>query len=131
MVTAMVGRELTHTGCPPRHPGEVVLSVRNLSAGKAVQGVSFDLGAGEVLGLAGLMGSGCLEVVEAIFGLRPVTGGEVLLHGKPVTRKAHARPFAPVWPTCRTIARAPASCRIFRCSTISPSASSSASGARC
>ncbi len=83
VVTAMVGRELTHTGCPPRHPGDVVLSVRNLSAGKAVQGVSFDLRAGEVLGLAGLMGSGCLEVVEAIFGLRETTAGEVTLLGQP------------------------------------------------
>lgn len=84
VVTAMVGREITHTGCPPRHPGEVVLSVQNLSAGKAVQGASFALRKGEVLGLAGLMGSGCLEVIEAIFGLREITAGRVLLRGQPL-----------------------------------------------
>ena len=90
VVTAMVGRELIYTSCPPRRPGEVVLSVRNLSSGTAVRDVSFDLAAGEVVGLAGLMGSGGLELVEALFGLRPVTSGEVLLEGKPlVTRNPH------------------------------------------
>ena len=84
VVTAMVGRELIYTSCPPRRPGEVVLSVRNLSSGTAVRDVSFDLAAGEVVGLAGLMGSGGLELVEALFGLRPITGGEVLLEGKPL-----------------------------------------------
>ena len=84
VVTAMVGRELAYTKCPPRRPGENVLSVRNLSSGTAVRNVTFDLAAGEVVGLAGLMGSGGLELVEALFGLRPITGGEVLLHGKPL-----------------------------------------------
>ena len=84
VVTAMVGRELAYTSCPPRRPGEVVLSVRNLSSGTAVRDVSFDLAAGEVVGLAGLMGSGGLELVEALFGLRPITGGEVLLGGQVV-----------------------------------------------
>jgi ribose transport system ATP-binding protein len=87
VVTAMVGRELIYTSCPPRRPGEVVLSVRNLSSGTAVRDVSFDLAAGEVVGLAGLMGSGGLELVEALFGLRPVTGGEVLLEGKPLVTR--------------------------------------------
>jgi ribose transport system ATP-binding protein len=82
VVSAMVGRELVHTECPPRNPGEIVLSVQNLASGKQVRDVSFDLRAGEVLGLAGLMGSGCSEVVETLFGLRPMTNGQVDLDGK-------------------------------------------------
>ena len=82
VVSAMVGRELVHTECPPRHPGQVVLSVQDLASGKDVRSVSFDLRAGEVLGLAGLMGSGCSEVVETLFGLRPMTSGKVELDGK-------------------------------------------------
>jgi ribose transport system ATP-binding protein len=81
VVAAMVGRELVHSECPPRHPGEMRLSVRNLQVGKAVRGVSFDLRAGEVLGLAGLMGSGCSEVMEALFGLITEIKGEVTLNG--------------------------------------------------
>jgi len=87
VVSAMVGRELVHTECPPRYPGDVVLSVQNLASGKAVRDVSFDLRAGEVLGLAGLMGSGCSEVIETLFGLRPMTSGQVRLDGKVLMMK--------------------------------------------
>ena len=82
VVSAMVGRELIHTECPERHPGAVVLSIRDLASEKAVSGVSFDLHAGEVLGLAGLMGSGCSALVEALFGLREITEGQISLEGK-------------------------------------------------
>ncbi len=82
VVSAMVGRELVHTECPPRQPGDLVLSVRNLASGQAARGVSFDLCAGEVLGLAGLMGSGCSAVIETLFGLRPMTEGTVALDGE-------------------------------------------------
>jgi ABC-type sugar transport system ATPase subunit len=87
VVSAMVGRELQYTACPPRRPGDTVLSVRDLASGSAVQGVSFDLARGEVIGLAGLMGSGGLELVETLFGLRPVTEGTVLLEGRPCTAR--------------------------------------------
>jgi ribose transport system ATP-binding protein len=82
VVAAMVGRELLHTERPTRHPGNVVLSVHNLAVEGSVQGVSFDLHAGEVIGLAGLMGSGCTQVLEALFGLRPITAGTVTMAGK-------------------------------------------------
>ena len=82
VVSAMVGRDLVHTECPPRNPGEIALSVTNLSSGKAVREVSFDLRAGEVLGLAGLMGSGGSELVETLFGLRPMTSGQISLDGR-------------------------------------------------
>jgi len=66
----MVGRELAH-GYPhlPRPGNATTLSVRHLGDGGRVCGVSFDIAAGEIFGLAGLMGSGRTEVARAIFGL--------------------------------------------------------------
>ncbi len=62
---------------------EKVLELRHLSAPPAVRDVSFTLHRGEILGLGGLVGAGRSETVEAIFGLRPRAGGEILLHGRP------------------------------------------------
>jgi ribose transport system ATP-binding protein len=59
--------------------GDVVLSVRNLAQRGVLHGISFDLRAGEVLGIAGLMGSGRTELVRAIFGRDPIDGGEILV----------------------------------------------------
>jgi inositol transport system ATP-binding protein len=83
LVAAMVGRELVYTTSPQRVPGELRLRVRNFAVDR-VKGVSFDLHAGEVVGLAGLMGSGTTEVVEGLFGLRPFTAEEVQLNGQAV-----------------------------------------------
>jgi methyl-galactoside transport system ATP-binding protein/inositol transport system ATP-binding protein len=82
VISAMVGRTLIHTECPPRNPGELRLKVENLSVEDSVTGISFELHAGEVLGLAGLMGSGCNEVIEGLFGLRPITYSEISLNSK-------------------------------------------------
>ena len=60
------------------------LSVRNLSVGRALFGVSFDLHYGEVLGCAGLVGSGRYELMRAIVGLIPHTGGEIQVNGHQV-----------------------------------------------
>ena len=60
-----------------------LLQVRNLSAGKRVQDVSFDLYPGEILGLAGLMGSGRTELARAIFGIDRVDKGQILIRGEP------------------------------------------------
>jgi len=79
LVAHMVGRPVENL-FPPRtrhDAGEVVLSVKNLKAEPAVRSASFDLRRGEVLGIAGLMGSGRTEMVRAIFGLDPIAGGEV------------------------------------------------------
>ena len=82
IVAAMVGRELLHVACPPRLPGELRLRVREIWRSEDyVTGVSFELCAGEVLGLAGLMGSGSTEVVEALFGLRSMQATELTLNG--------------------------------------------------
>src|ERR671910_463479 len=59
-----------------------LLQVRNLSAGKRVQDVSFDLYPGEILGLAGLMGSGRTELARAIFGIDRIDRGEILIRGE-------------------------------------------------
>jgi ribose transport system ATP-binding protein len=61
-----------------------LLQVRNLCAGNRVQEVSFDLYPGEILGLAGLMGSGRTELARAIFGIDRVDRGEVLIRGQRV-----------------------------------------------
>jgi ABC-type sugar transport system ATPase subunit len=83
VVAAMVGRELAVSTKPARHSGKVVLQVSDLSVeGDGARNVSFNLRSGEVLALAGLMGSGCSEVVEALFGLRRIAGGTVTFRGK-------------------------------------------------
>jgi ribose transport system ATP-binding protein len=65
-------------------PKEPILEVRNLRLEELVEDVSFTLRPGEIVGMAGLTGSGRTEIAEAIFGIRPILGGEVLVGGKPV-----------------------------------------------
>lgn len=85
LITMMVGRELTDLFPKAEASiGEVVLSVRNLSRLNRVHDVSFDLRRGEILGLAGLMGSGRTETIETIFGVVKPIAGEVYVHGKKV-----------------------------------------------
>jgi simple sugar transport system ATP-binding protein/ribose transport system ATP-binding protein len=81
LVEAMLGRPLTSTFPAKRLPADdapVVLSVRGLSAPGVVD-ASFDLRAGEILGLAGLVGAGRTELARAIFGASRVESGEVVL----------------------------------------------------
>ncbi len=81
----MVGRELSNL-YPPKHEPDVdapvVLRVRDLVA-PGVRGVSFDLRRGEILGFAGLIGSGRTAVAEAIVGLTRRSGGDVAVKGRP------------------------------------------------
>lgn len=81
----MVGRELSNL-YPPKHEPDVdapvVLSVRNLAA-PGVKDISFDLRKGEILGFAGLIGSGRTAVAEAIVGLNPRDDGTVEVNGTP------------------------------------------------
>ena len=66
------------------HHGAPLLEVRGLNAGQRVRNVSFALRPGEILGLAGLMGSGRTELARALFGIDRVDSGEILLRGKKV-----------------------------------------------
>lgn len=85
LIAMMVGRELTAIFPKEEAPiGEVVLSVRNLTRKGIVEDVSFDLRRGEILGLAGLMGAGRTEVIEGIFGIKPIDAGEIIINGEKV-----------------------------------------------
>ena len=85
LIRMMVGRELTDI-YPKKEvpPGNEVLSVRNLQAGKAVQDVSFSVRKGEILGFAGLVGAGRSETMRAIFGVDKADSGEIIVDGKPL-----------------------------------------------
>ena len=86
IVKLMVGRELSslYTKSGVISGGsETVLKVQNLADGRRVRGCSFELRAGEVVGLAGLVGSGRSELAQAIFGANPRRTGEMWLDGKP------------------------------------------------
>lgn len=85
LIRMMVGRELTDIFPKKEVPlGDVVLSVKNLHAGKAVQNVSFQLRKGEILGFAGLVGAGRSETMRAIFGVDKADAGEIIVDGKPL-----------------------------------------------
>ncbi len=85
LIAMMVGRELTNLFPKSEAPiGEVVLAVRGLSRRGVVQDVSFELRRGEILGIAGLMGSGRTEVMEAIFGIHRLDAGEIYVKGERV-----------------------------------------------
>ena len=85
LITMMVGRELTQLF--PKHnipTDRVALSVKDLSLSGTFSDVSFDVRAGEIFGIAGLVGSRRTEVAETIFGLRRATSGEIRIDGVPV-----------------------------------------------
>ena len=84
LVRWMVGREIAdHFHRPAASPGKVVLEVSDLRS-PVIHGVSFQVRAGEILGFAGLVGSGRSELLRAIFGIDPVEAGEIRLCGQPL-----------------------------------------------
>ncbi len=87
IISLMVGRDLTNR-FPPKDnvPGETILKVENLMATyqPSIQNISFELRKGEILGVAGLVGSKRTDIVEALFGIRHVVSGKVYVHGKEV-----------------------------------------------
>ena len=90
IIKLMVGRELTNR-FPPKDnvPGDVILDVEHLS-GKytRLKDASFQLRKGEVLGIAGLDGSGRTEVLENLFGAMTKEGGVIRLHGKEIKNRS-------------------------------------------
>jgi rhamnose transport system ATP-binding protein len=86
LINLMVGRDLTRV-FPPRTVkiGETILEARELSQhSSGVRNVSLYLKAGEILGLAGLVGSGRTELAEMLFGLTPADAGQILLKGEQI-----------------------------------------------
>ena len=89
IIRLMVGRELTNRFPPKENvPGETLLEVEHL-AGKYTRrkDASFQLRAGEILGIAGLDGSGRTEVLENLFGSMTKSGGTIRLHGKEIKNR--------------------------------------------
>lgn len=93
----MVGRAVDlELDRKPAEPGETILQVNDLMVSDqrrqvAVDGIDFDVRAGEVLGIAGVQGNGQTELVEALTGLRPVTGGKITLLGEDITKSSPRR----------------------------------------
>jgi methyl-galactoside transport system ATP-binding protein len=85
IISKMVGRDMSHR-FPQREnvPGEVVLKVEKYSSPdpKSFQNVTFDLRKGEILGVSGLVGAQRTELMESLFGLRPIASGKVWMHGR-------------------------------------------------
>jgi rhamnose transport system ATP-binding protein len=92
LIRLMVGREISAI-FPKRDvkQGDVVLETRNLGCRESgVRGVSLSVRAGEILGLAGLVGAGRTELARILFGLTPATEGEILFQGRPVAIRTPA-----------------------------------------
>ncbi|MGA2766359.1 MAG: sugar ABC transporter ATP-binding protein [Spirochaetia bacterium] len=91
IINMMVGRVIyeqpkTRSSVPPNSP--VVLRVDRLNAGRLVRDVSFELRQGEILGIAGLMGSGRTETARAIFGADEIQSGTIEVRGRRVSIKS-------------------------------------------
>ena len=90
VVFMMVGRTLDHYFPPlgsPKDFGEIVLRVKDAS-NDFLKGINFELRKGEVLGIAGLQGSGRTEIAKAVFGVVPFKTGSVELRGKAISIKS-------------------------------------------
>jgi len=85
LITHMVGRELLgHYTRDHVPPGPALLEIRHLNAGGKLIDISLTLRAGEIVGMAGLIGAGRTELCRAIFGVDRIDSGEMLLEGKPL-----------------------------------------------
>jgi ribose transport system ATP-binding protein len=90
MVGRSVDRLFPQIPAPPAD-AEVALSVKNLSApDRSFINISFDVRAGEVFGLAGIIGAGRTELVRAVAGVDPIAGGEIVIRGKATLMRSPA-----------------------------------------
>lgn len=89
LISMMVGRKLEEQfPYVEVKPGKAILEVKNIKWNDKIKDVSFELKSGEILGIAGLMGSGRTEVAKLIFGEYKKTSGEVYIDGKKVDIKS-------------------------------------------
>ena len=87
LITLMVGRDLGNYYIRTfNEPGEVMLEAKDIHAGKQVNGCSFSVHKGEILGFYGLVGSGRSELMKAVMGLDSMESGEVYLQGDKITK---------------------------------------------
>lgn len=94
IIKLMVGRDLTNRFPPKTNkPADVILEVKNLTGTyqPSVKNASFELRKGEILGIAGLVGSRRTELIETIFGTAHHNEGQIILHGKPIHNKSSRR----------------------------------------
>jgi ribose transport system ATP-binding protein len=96
VIAKMVGRAINTAAKPEnvRDDRPIVLQVSGLSTKSLLKDITFELHRGEVLGFAGLMGAGRTEVARAIVGADPITAGELIINGNPVTVKSPAQAAA-------------------------------------
>jgi inositol transport system ATP-binding protein len=95
IIKMMVGREITHMFPKQVVPiGEVVLSIRQLCLDGVFKDISFDVRAGEIVGMAGLVGSGRSNVAETLFGVSPASFGEIRINGQAVAMHSPAAALA-------------------------------------
>ena len=89
LISMMVGRELTSFYQRTAHKlGENALEVKGLTRTGVFHDINFSLKKGEILGFSGLVGAGRSEIMRAIFGLDPIDGGEVYIHGEKAVIKS-------------------------------------------
>jgi len=95
IVHEMVGRELSDF-YPPRSVeiGDVCFEAKSLASDEGIEDISFQVRRGEVVGMAGLVGAGRTETARAIFGLQPLTAGQLFLNGKELHIKTPADAIA-------------------------------------
>src|SRR5207237_422619 len=87
LIRMMVGREVSAIYPPSEsRPGEIVLALQGVGcSASGVHDISLEVRAGEVLGLAGLIGAGRTELARILFGLTPADAGQILLNGEPIS----------------------------------------------
>lgn len=94
LITMMVGRKITNVFPKTDVPlGDVVFKAEHLD-GKIFHDINFEVHAGEILGLSGLVGSGRSETMRAIFGLDPLYSGKMYLNGEEIKNKSPKKAIA-------------------------------------
>ncbi|HEY1779042.1 MAG TPA: ATP-binding cassette domain-containing protein [Roseiarcus sp.] len=106
VIRMMVGRELRETIAEERPVGEVVLAVRGLDRENVLSDISFEVRAGEIVGMSGLVGAGRSELAAAIFGIDPYDSGAVDIAGAPVAQNDLRRRSTPASALCQRTAGA-------------------------
>jgi ribose transport system ATP-binding protein len=95
LVEAMVNRSIDQFyPYTPHTLGEVALSVRDIDVPGQLSGISFDLHRGEILGIAGVVGSGRTELLKVLFGALPHSRGEIIWNAQPLVPQSPSHAIA-------------------------------------